>query len=71
APTGLIANATQVVTLEHCELPYGPPDSRFIDLTLHGPMRVAVIGPNGCGKSTLLKVIAGQLAPQYRAGATQ
>jgi ATPase subunit of ABC transporter with duplicated ATPase domains len=63
APTGLVANATQVVTLEHCELPYGPPDSRFIDLTLHGPMRVAIIGPNGCGKSTLLKVIAGQLAP--------
>lgn len=63
APTGLVANATQVVTLEHCELPYGPPESRFIDLTLHGPMRVAVIGPNGCGKSTLLKVIAGQLAP--------
>jgi ATPase subunit of ABC transporter with duplicated ATPase domains len=63
APPGLIANATQVVTLEHCELPYGPPDSRFIDLTLHGPVRVGVIGPNGCGKSTLLKVMAGQLAP--------
>ncbi|MBF7142651.1 MULTISPECIES: ATP-binding cassette domain-containing protein [Pseudomonas] len=63
APPGLIANATQVVTLEHCELPYGPPDNRFIDLTLHGPVRVGVIGPNGCGKSTLLKVMAGQLAP--------
>ncbi|WP_434772816.1 ATP-binding cassette domain-containing protein [Pseudomonas entomophila] len=63
APTGLVANATQVVMLEHCELPFGPADSRFIDLTLHGPVRVAVIGPNGCGKSTLLKVMAGQLLP--------
>ncbi len=63
APTGLVANATQVVMLEHCELPFGPADSRLIDLTLHGPVRVAVIGPNGCGKSTLLKVMAGQLLP--------
>ena len=63
APTGLVANATQVIKLEDCELPFGPADSRFIDLTLHGPVRVAVIGPNGCGKSTLLKVMAGQLLP--------
>lgn len=63
APTGLVANATQVIMLEDCELPFGPADSRFIDLTLHGPVRVAVIGPNGCGKSTLLKVMAGQLLP--------
>lgn len=63
APPGLVAKATQVIMLEHCELPFGPPDSRFIDLTLHGPMRVAVIGPNGCGKSTLLKVMAGQQLP--------
>lgn len=63
APTALVANATQVIMLEHCELPFGPADSRFIDLTLRGPVRVAVIGPNGCGKSTLLKVMAGQLLP--------
>lgn len=61
APTGLVVNATQVIMLDHCELPFGPANSRFIDLTLHGPVRVAVIGPNGCGKSTLLKVMAGQL----------
>lgn len=63
APTGLVANATRVITLEQCELPFAPPASRLIDLTLHGPVRVAVIGPNGCGKSTLLKVMAGQMAP--------
>lgn len=63
-PTGLIANVvTQVISLERCELPFGPAGSRFIDLSLRGPVRMAVIGPNGCGKSTLLRVMAGQLLP--------
>jgi ATPase subunit of ABC transporter with duplicated ATPase domains len=30
---------------------------------VHGPARIAILGPNGCGKSTLLRTIAGQLAP--------
>jgi ATPase subunit of ABC transporter with duplicated ATPase domains len=32
-----------------------------INLTLTGPMRMAILGANGSGKSTLLRVIAGQL----------
>jgi ATPase subunit of ABC transporter with duplicated ATPase domains len=35
-----------------------------LDVTLTGPVRVAVTGPNGCGKSTLLRVMAGTLAPR-------
>ncbi|AMA45776.1 ATP-binding cassette domain-containing protein [Pseudomonas alabamensis] len=64
-PTGQVANGAQVVTLAQCELPYGPAASRCLDLSLQGPVRVGVIGPNGCGKSTLLKVMAGVLAPTW------
>lgn len=62
-PTGLVANAAQVVALKQCELPYGPAASRCLDLILQGPVRVGLVGPNGCGKSTVLKVMAGVLAP--------
>ncbi len=34
-----------------------------IDLSIVGPERIALTGPNGCGKSTLLKTIAGMLPP--------
>ncbi len=34
-----------------------------LDLTITGPERIAVTGPNGVGKSTLLKVVSGELAP--------
>jgi len=39
------------------------PVRRGIDLTITGPERIAVIGPNGCGKSTLLRTVAGELRP--------
>ncbi|MCX4067500.1 ABC-F family ATP-binding cassette domain-containing protein [Pseudomonas sp. S1Bt30] len=38
-------------------------DTPALTLSLMGPARVAVQGPNGCGKSTLLKVLAGQWQP--------
>lgn len=38
------------------------PASR-LTLTLAGPVRVAVTGPNGCGKSTLLHMLTGSVAP--------
>ncbi|WP_443093198.1 ATP-binding cassette domain-containing protein [Duganella lactea] len=44
-------------------LPYAPPTTPTISLTIAGQQRIAVVGPNGSGKSTLLKVLNGQLAP--------
>jgi ATPase subunit of ABC transporter with duplicated ATPase domains len=44
-------------------LPYAPPATRSISLTVTGQQRIGVVGPNGCGKSTLLKLLAGQVAP--------
>ncbi|SNT49896.1 ATPase components of ABC transporters with duplicated ATPase domains [Streptosporangium subroseum] len=34
------------------------------DLTIRGPERIALTGPNGVGKSTLLRVINGELEPE-------
>ncbi|MFE3451257.1 ABC-F family ATP-binding cassette domain-containing protein [Nonomuraea sp. NPDC059194] len=34
-----------------------------IDLTIRGPERIALTGPNGVGKSTLLRLISGDLEP--------
>ncbi len=35
-----------------------------VDLSIRGPERIALTGPNGVGKSTLLRVIAGELEPE-------
>ncbi len=34
-----------------------------IDLSIRGPERIALTGPNGVGKSTLLRVVQGELPP--------
>jgi ATPase subunit of ABC transporter with duplicated ATPase domains len=34
-----------------------------LDLTVRGPERIALTGPNGVGKSTLLRLIGGELKP--------
>ncbi|MBB6626645.1 ABC-F family ATP-binding cassette domain-containing protein [Nocardioides sp. KIGAM211] len=35
-----------------------------VELEVHGPDRIAVVGPNGSGKTTLLHTIAGRLDPE-------
>ncbi|MFW9078554.1 ABC-F family ATP-binding cassette domain-containing protein [Pseudomonas sp. P2757] len=64
-PGSAVPMGRQVCTLVEAGLPWLPieaPSTR-LTLTLGGPMRVAVRGPNGCGKSTLLRMLADELAP--------
>jgi len=68
-PASRVPADKPVLDLQGLRLPHvgGP----IIDVTLVGPARVAVTGPNGCGKSTLLRVIAGALAPPQGSATTQ
>ncbi|MBV7538661.1 ATP-binding cassette domain-containing protein [Duganella sp. sic0402] len=63
ALAGPQAARQRLAELEAVVLPYVPPSTRAISLTITGPQRIGVIGPNGSGKSTLLKLLDGQLAP--------
>lgn len=60
-PGSAVPNNRQICTLIDARLPWL--SNGALSLTIHGPMRIAVSGPNGCGKSTLLKVLAGELTP--------
>lgn len=66
-PGSAVPSTRQTCTLIEACLPWLPVDapSTWLNLSLHGPMRVAVSGPNGCGKSTLLKMLAGELTPEF------
>jgi ATPase subunit of ABC transporter with duplicated ATPase domains len=59
-----LANGTTVLQLDR--LTGGPvPDApiiRELSLSISGPERVAITGPNGVGKTTLLRLITGELA---------
>ena len=64
-PGSVVPGNRRVCTLVDACLPWlsaDAPSSR-LDLAIHGPMRIAVSGPNGCGKSTLLRLLAGEWAP--------
>jgi len=60
SPLTVVPNGKLLVQLNNVILPFG--NARPINLTLSGPIRMAVRGPNGSGKSSLLRVIAGQLS---------
>ncbi|AUG02670.1 ABC transporter ATP-binding protein [Pseudomonas sp. 09C 129] len=64
-PGTAVPQGQQVFCLTRAQLPWLPPEAAasYLDLTVTGPMRIAVSGPNGCGKSTLLKMLAGEIQP--------
>ncbi|ALI04536.1 energy-dependent translational throttle protein EttA [Pseudomonas sp. FW306-02-F02-AA] len=55
----------QVITLIDAQLPWLAPEAptTFLTISLAGPVRIALSGPNGCGKSTLLKMLAAHCNP--------
>lgn len=61
-PETAVPQGRRVLHLERAKPPY-PADVCALTMTLSGPFRLAIRGPNGCGKSTLLSMLAGELAP--------
>ncbi|MCU1752382.1 ABC-F family ATP-binding cassette domain-containing protein [Pseudomonas sp. 6D_7.1_Bac1] len=64
-PGTTVPASRQVITLIDAQLPWLPPEAptTFLTISLAGPVRIAVSGPNGCGKSTLLKMLAAHCKP--------
>ncbi|UWF52030.1 ATP-binding cassette domain-containing protein [Pseudomonas sp. N3-W] len=61
-PATVVPTSRQVLTLVDAQLPWLQ-DNTMLTLSLAGPVRIAVAGPNGCGKSTLLSMLAGHYPP--------
>ncbi|MET0248823.1 MAG: ABC-F family ATP-binding cassette domain-containing protein [Sphingobium sp.] len=64
APSGLPANAV-VLALENVTAGHDPavPLLKDFSLSIVGPERIAIAGPNGSGKTSLLRLITGALKP--------
>lgn len=61
-PETAVPQGRRVLHLENAKPPF-PEDGDALTMTLSGPFRLAIRGPNGCGKSTLLAMLAGELVP--------
>ncbi|WAI86143.1 MULTISPECIES: ATP-binding cassette domain-containing protein [Achromobacter] len=59
-PDTTVPAGRRVLHLEDARLPF-PEQAQPFNLSLAGPFRLAIQGPNGCGKSTLLAMLAGDL----------
>jgi len=62
-PETAVPQGRRVLHLENAKPPF-PEDGCALTMTLSGPFRLAIRGPNGCGKSTLLSMLAGELVPR-------
>ncbi len=62
-PTTKVPSGRTLLEMRGAAIGHDPahPMRQGIDLTIVGPERIAVTGPNGCGKSTLLRTITGDL----------
>ncbi|EHK66973.1 ABC-F family ATP-binding cassette domain-containing protein [Achromobacter arsenitoxydans] len=61
-PETAVPQGRRVLHLQDAIAPY-PLEAPALTLTLSGPFRLAIRGPNGCGKSTLLSMLAGHTPP--------
>lgn len=59
-PETVVPSGRRVLHMEDAVPPY-PANAKALTLSLSGPFRLAVHGPNGCGKSTLLSMLAGEI----------
>ncbi|MCE3289330.1 MAG: transporter [Caulobacter sp.] len=64
-PPSCLPSGRLVLSLEDAAFawPDQPPLFEHLDLTVTGPERIAVTGPNGRGKTTLIRLAAGLLEP--------
>lgn len=62
-PETAVPQGRRVLHLQDAIPPY-PLQAHALTLTLSGPFRLAIRGPNGCGKSTLLSMLAGDVMPR-------
>jgi len=66
-PTTGLSENKRVLRLESVTGGYDAnhPIIRDFSITITGPERILIAGPNGCGKTTLLKLITGQITPKH------
>ncbi|MGF6127647.1 ATPase subunit of ABC transporter with duplicated ATPase domains [Pseudomonas frederiksbergensis] len=60
-PGTAMPETRQLLTLVDAQPPWS---ASRLTLSIAGPVRIAVSGPNGCGKSTLLRMLAGEYPPR-------